>query len=71
MDTLNRLDRLMKIKWWMLSDASSSRATWKILEASSPIKHTRLNDDDSQIGVQSEPLIKDEETHPTMHPISL
>ena len=68
MDTWTHLDHSMKIKRWTLSDASSSRATWKNLSASLSIKRTRLNDDDLQTNVESEPLIKDEETHPLVVP---
>ena len=64
MDTLTHLNRSMKIKWWTLSDASSSLAMWKNLSASSSIKRTRLNDDDSPTHIQSERLITNEEMHP-------
>ena len=67
MDKQTHLDRSMKIKQWTLRD-TSSHTRWKILNASSSIKRTRLNDDDSQTCIQSMPLIKDEETHPMVAP---
>ena len=68
MDTWTRLDRLMKIKRWMISDASSSHTMWQNLSTSLSIKWTQFNDDDSKTCIQSELLIKDEETHPTIAP---
>ena len=62
MDTWTRLGHSMKIKWWTLSDVSSSQATWQNQGASSSIEQKRLNDDDSRMDVHSQPLIKDEET---------
>ena len=62
-DTWTHLDYSL-IEWWTLSDASSSHVMWKNLSASSLIERTQLNNDDSRIGVQSELLIKDEESHP-------
>ena len=62
MDTRTRLDHSMKIKWWTLSDVSSSQARWKNQGASSSIEQKRLNDDDSQMDIHSQPFIKDEET---------
>ena len=66
MDTWTNLDRLMKIKWWTSSDPSSSHVMWKNLGASSSIKQTQFNDNNSRIYVQSELLIEDEVTHPTV-----
>ena len=51
-----------------LIDAASSRATWQNLDGLSSIKRTGLKEDDSQIDVQSESLIKDETPHPTVVP---
>ena len=68
MDSWNHLNRSMKIKRWTQSNTSSSRTTWQNFGASSLIERTRLKDDDSQTSIQSEPLIKDEETHPTVAP---
>ena len=68
MGTWTHLDRSMKNKWWTLSKVSSSHAMWKNLSASSSIEQTRFNNDDSQTDIQFEPLIKDEETHPTVAP---
>ena len=68
MDMWNHLDRSMKIKRWKLSDTYFSRTTCQNLGTSSSIKRMRLNEDDSRTDVQSEPLIKGEETHPTLAP---
>ena len=68
MDTWIHCDRLMKIERATSNDASSSRAMWRNLDASSWIERTRLKDVNSQNDIQFEPLIKDESTHPTVTP---
>ena len=54
---------MMKIKWEVLHDISSSRATWKNLSTSSSIEWTRLNGNDLHPNISSESLIEDEEAH--------
>ena len=61
MDTWLHLACLMKIKEQSLDDASSSRATWQNQSASSLIKHTRINGEDSHPSILFELLIEDEE----------
>ena len=68
METWTHLEGSMKIKWWMLSNASSSHAMWQNLSASSSIEQTQFNNKYWQTNVQSELLIKDEEMHPTVTP---
>ena len=64
MDTWTHLDRWMKIKKWMSSDASFAHMTWKNLSASLSIERMQLSDDDLWRDIQSEPLIENEEAHP-------
>ena len=66
MKTWTHLERLTKINWRTLSDASSSCQTWQNLSASSSIERIRLNNDDSRTDIQSEALIEDEGAHPTV-----
>ena len=68
MNTLTHRDCSMKIERLISNDTSSSRATWRNLDASTYIEWMWLKDDDSQIDIQSEPLIKDETMHRTVVP---
>ena len=68
MDTWTHRDRSMKIERSTSNDASSSHAMWKNLDGSSWIGHTRLKEVDLPNDIQSELLIKDETTHPTVTP---
>ena len=68
MDTWAHLNRAIKIKWWTLTDACSSHTIWHNLSASSSIEQTWPNDENLRTCVQSEPLIKDEETHSMVTP---
>ena len=68
MDASRYLRHRFPIERTLLCDDSSSHVMWRNLGASSSIKWTQINGNDSHPRVSPEPLIEDEQTNPIATP---